>query len=56
MILLPSRLKTELPAEAAGFSSIIERYGYSLLANEPMIKLPPKPATPPGIPPNPHGL
>lgn len=56
MILLPSRLKTGLPVEAGGFSPIIERYGYSLLANEPMIKLPPKPANPSGIPPNPHGL
>lgn len=56
MILLPSRLKAELPVETAGFSPIIERYGYSLLANEPMIKLPPKAANPSGLPPNPHGL
>ncbi|HTK87173.1 MAG TPA: glycosyltransferase family 39 protein [Nitrospiraceae bacterium] len=56
MILLPSRLKSQLPAEAAGFSPILERYGYTLLANEPMVKLPPKPMSQPTIPPNPHGL
>jgi hypothetical protein len=56
MILLPSRLKSKLPAEAVGFSPILERYGYALLANEPMVKLPPKPMNPPTIPPNPHGL
>jgi 4-amino-4-deoxy-L-arabinose transferase-like glycosyltransferase len=56
MILLPSRLKSKLPAEAAGFSPILERYGYALLANEPMVKPPPKPMNPPTIPPNPHGL
>lgn len=38
MILLPSRLRSRLPAEAAGFPVILERYGYSLLANAPMIK------------------
>lgn len=56
MIILPSRLKSQLPAEAAGFSPILERYGYALLANEPMVKLPPKPLNQPTIPPNPHGL
>ena len=56
MILLPARLKSQLPAEAAGFSPILERYGYTLLANEPMVKLPPKPMSQPTIPPNPHGL
>lgn len=56
MILLPSWLKSQLPAEAAGFSPILERYGYTLLANEPMVKLPPKPMSQPTIPPNPHGL
>ena len=38
MILLPSRLRPQLPAEAIGFPLILERYGYLLLANEPMIK------------------
>ena len=56
MILLPSRLKSQLPAEAAAFSPILERYGYALLANEPMVKLPPRPMNRPTIPPNPHGL
>ncbi|MEP6888968.1 MAG: glycosyltransferase family 39 protein [Nitrospirales bacterium] len=56
MILLPSRLKSKLPAEAAGFSPILERYGYALLANEPMVKLPPTPMNQPTIPTNPHGL
>ncbi|MGH7236780.1 MAG: hypothetical protein ACREIO_10390, partial [Nitrospiraceae bacterium] len=37
-ILLPSRLRPQLPAEAAGFLLILERYGYALLANEPMVK------------------
>jgi hypothetical protein len=56
MILLPSRLKSKLPPEAADFSPILERYGYALLANEPMVRLPPRPMNPPTIPPNPHGL
>lgn len=56
MILLPSRLKSQLPVGAAGFSPILEHYGYALLANEPMVKLPPKPMSQPTIPPNPHGL
>ncbi|MGH7233730.1 MAG: ArnT family glycosyltransferase [Nitrospiraceae bacterium] len=43
MILLPSRLKSQLPSESGGFSVILERYGYSLLANEPMVRLPPSP-------------
>jgi len=37
-ILLPSRLRSQLPAEAAGFPLILERYGYALLASEPMVK------------------
>ena len=38
IILLPSRLRARLPAEAAGFPLILERYGYALVANEPMVK------------------
>ncbi|HEV8540520.1 MAG TPA: glycosyltransferase family 39 protein [Nitrospiraceae bacterium] len=54
MILMPSRLKPELPAEAAGFQVVLERFGYSLLSNEPMIQglpstLPPAPRS------SPHG-
>jgi len=52
MILLPSRMKPKLPGEAAGFSPILERYGYSLLANQPMVTLPPTPPRPP----SPHGF
>lgn len=40
MIVLPTRLKANLPAEAAGFVTLLQRYGYTLLANEPMVKLP----------------
>lgn len=53
MILLPSRLKSKLPAEAANFPVVLERYGYSLLANEPMIDLPPMPQPNPRL--SPHG-
>ncbi len=38
MILLPARLKPRLPPEAAGFPVILERFGYLLLANRPMVK------------------
>lgn len=38
MILLPSRLKPQLPPEATHFPVILERFGYSLLANESMLK------------------
>jgi 4-amino-4-deoxy-L-arabinose transferase-like glycosyltransferase len=38
MIVLPARLQPNLPPEAATFPVILERYGYLLLANEPMIK------------------
>lgn len=41
MILLQARLRPQLPAEAAGFPVILERYGYLLLANEPMINAKP---------------
>ncbi|WP_447978055.1 ArnT family glycosyltransferase [Candidatus Nitrospira bockiana] len=54
MILLPSRLKSRLPPEASGFSTILDRFGYSLLSSEPMLRLPEQPK--PAIPPNPHGF
>ena len=38
MILLPARLRQTLPAEAAGFPIILQRYGYLLLGNEAMVK------------------
>jgi 4-amino-4-deoxy-L-arabinose transferase-like glycosyltransferase len=40
MIVLPSRLQAQLPAEAARYVTLLQRYGYSLLASEPMVKLP----------------
>jgi len=40
MIVLPTRMKPKLPAETASFVTLLERYGYSLLASEPMVKLP----------------
>lgn len=47
MILLPSRLKPHLPAEARDYPVVLERYGYSLLANEPMVRgLPDTPPVP----------
>lgn len=58
IILLPTRLRPQLPTEAVGFPLILERYGYALLANEPMVKAPVS-APPPrgGQPskPDPHG-
>lgn len=38
MILLPARLRPRLPPEAAPFPVTLERFGYLLLANEPMVK------------------
>lgn len=47
MIVMPSRLKPQLPPDAKDYQVILERYGYSLLANEPMVKgLPDKPPVP----------
>ncbi|MDE3036133.1 MAG: hypothetical protein KGJ14_09200, partial [Nitrospirota bacterium] len=47
MILMPARLKTQLPPEAKDYQVILERYGYSLVSNEPMVKgLPDKPPVP----------
>lgn len=47
MILMPSRLAPQLPGLARDYPVILERYGYRLLANEPMIKgLPDKPPVP----------
>jgi hypothetical protein len=47
MIMMPVRLKPQLPPEAKDYQIILERYGYSLLSNEPMVKgLPDKPPVP----------
>lgn len=37
MIILPARLRPHLPAEAQGYSLLLRRYGYLLLADRPMI-------------------
>lgn len=47
MIVLPSRLRPQLPAETANYVTLLERYGYSLLASEPMVKLPANLPAPP---------
>ncbi len=52
MIVLPTRLKARLPAETSPFVTLLERYGYSLLANEPMVKLPANLPPPPVLDPS----
>ena len=56
MIVLPTRLKPHLPVETAPFVTLLERYGYSLLASEPMVKLPANLPPPPAYDPqkDPH--
>ena len=46
MILLPESAQSKLPAEANGLVPILKRYGYVLLANQPMVTIP-EGATPP---------
>jgi hypothetical protein len=50
MILLPESAQSKLPAEASGLVPILKRYGYVLLANQPMVTIP-EGATPPPAPP-----
>ena len=50
MILLPESAQSKLPAEANGLVPILKRYGYVLLANQPMVTIP-EGATPPPPPP-----
>jgi 4-amino-4-deoxy-L-arabinose transferase-like glycosyltransferase len=50
MILLPESAQSKLPAEASGLVPILKRYGYVLLANQPMVTIP-EGATPPPPPP-----
>jgi len=38
MILLPARLRPRLPPEAAAFPVILDRFGYLLLANRPIVQ------------------
>ncbi len=53
MILLPEMFLDSLPKEAATFQPILKRYGYTLLASQPMVTIPegvtPPPTTPPEI-------
>jgi 4-amino-4-deoxy-L-arabinose transferase-like glycosyltransferase len=50
MILLPESALSKLPAEASTLVPILKRYGYVLLANQPMVTIPQN-ATPPPPPP-----
>jgi 4-amino-4-deoxy-L-arabinose transferase-like glycosyltransferase len=47
MILLPEMAQSKLPAEAQGLVPILKRYGYVLLANQPMVTIPEGAAPPP---------
>jgi 4-amino-4-deoxy-L-arabinose transferase-like glycosyltransferase len=50
MILLPESAQSKLPAEAKGLVPILKRYGYVLLANQPMVTIPEgTPPPPPNI-------
>jgi 4-amino-4-deoxy-L-arabinose transferase-like glycosyltransferase len=51
MILLPESAQSKLPAEAQGLVPILRRYGYVLLANQPMVTIPEgaAPSPPPSI-------
>jgi hypothetical protein len=49
MILLPESAQSKLPAEANGLVPILKRYGYVLLANQPMVTIP-EGVTPPPPP------
>ncbi len=52
MILLPASLRSKLPQEAVAYEPILQRFGYLLLANEAIVKIPesalPPPVTIPG--------
>jgi 4-amino-4-deoxy-L-arabinose transferase-like glycosyltransferase len=47
MILLPESAQSKLPVEAQGLVPILKRYGYVLLANQPMVTIPEGATTPP---------
>jgi hypothetical protein len=51
MILLPEMFQDSLPIEAATFQPILKRYGYILLASEPVVTIPEGAILPPGPPP-----
>jgi len=55
MILLPESFLSSLPLEAQSYQPILKRFGYVLLSNEGMVKIP-EGSTPPLPPPIPgHG-
>ena len=47
IILLPEREQSKLPAEAVTLVPILKRYGYVLLANQPMVTIPEAATQPP---------
>jgi 4-amino-4-deoxy-L-arabinose transferase-like glycosyltransferase len=47
MILLPETYKSFLPEEAQAYQVILKRFGYQLLANQPMVTIPEGVAPPP---------
>jgi 4-amino-4-deoxy-L-arabinose transferase-like glycosyltransferase len=55
MILLPEYLQDALPKEAAGFQPILKRYGYVLLASQPMATIPETTTPAQASPPQPFG-
>jgi len=55
MILLPESFLSSLPSEAQTYQPILKRFGYVLLSNEAMVKIP-EGSAPPALPPMPgHG-
>ncbi len=50
MILLPASLRARLPRETADFPIILQRFGYILLANKPMVDVPASKEPPPSPP------
>jgi len=50
MILLPEMFQDSLPIEAATFQPILKRYGYILLASQPMVTIPEGTTPPPTTP------
>ena len=55
MIILPERLKSSLPDTAKNATLLLRRYGYVLLANKPMLEVPPTPPQAQTGPPPFHG-
>jgi 4-amino-4-deoxy-L-arabinose transferase-like glycosyltransferase len=55
IILLPEAILDSLPKEAATFQPILKRYGYILLANQPMVTIPDTTSPAQASPPKPLG-